>query len=122
MTSSAPGLKRKTKPFASSLAKRVKIKHVLTDDLAWKKVKQPREADLGTGLDGFLELEEIEDVDVVYEETEGGKVALLKVRPPSYAQERMYTYRVHVACKRDQRRARCERWSGRVVESDFEGC
>ncbi|KAI0760237.1 DEAD-domain-containing protein [Fomes fomentarius] len=78
MTSSARGLKRKTKPSASSLAKRVKTKHVLTDDLAWKKVKQPREADLGTGLDGFLELEEIEDVDVIYEETEGGKVALLK--------------------------------------------
>ncbi|KAI0716537.1 DEAD-domain-containing protein [Earliella scabrosa] len=68
------GLKRKTKPSASSIAKRAKTKHVLTDNLPWKKVAKPREADLGTGLDGFLELEEVEDVDVIYEETDGGRV------------------------------------------------
>ncbi|KAI0690242.1 DEAD-domain-containing protein [Cerioporus squamosus] len=75
MTSSIHhGSKRKTKPSSASIAKRVKTKHVSTDDLPWKKVTKPREADLGTGLDGFLELEEIEDVDVVYEETEAGRV------------------------------------------------
>ena len=74
------GLKRKTKPSASSIAKRAKTKHVLTDDLPWKKVAKPREADLGTGLDGFLELEEVEDVDVIYEETDGGRVVSFRVR------------------------------------------
>ncbi len=75
MTSSLlQGSKRKTKPSSTSIAKRVKTKHVSADDLPWKKVTKPREADLGSGLDGFLELEEIEDVDVVFEETDGGRV------------------------------------------------
>ncbi|KAH9941652.1 DEAD-domain-containing protein [Epithele typhae] len=77
---SLSGLKRKTKPSSSSLAKRVKTKHVLTDELPWEKVVKPREADLGTGLDGFLELEEVDDVDVVYEETDAGRVVKFKVR------------------------------------------
>ncbi|KAI0631135.1 P-loop containing nucleoside triphosphate hydrolase protein [Trametes polyzona] len=74
------GLKRKTKPSASSIAKRVKTKHVTADDLQWKKTSKPREADLGTGLDGFLDLEEVDDVEVVYEETDAGKVAKFKVK------------------------------------------
>ena len=78
------GLKRKTKPSASSIAKRVKTKHVTADDLQWKKTAKPREADLGTGLEGFLDLEEVDDVDVVYEETESGKVARFKVSNLSY--------------------------------------
>ncbi|KAI0366851.1 DEAD-domain-containing protein [Pilatotrama ljubarskyi] len=73
------GVKRKTKPSASSIAKRFKTKHVTADDLQWKKTSRPREADLGTGLEGFLDLEEVEDVDVVYEETDAGKVARFKV-------------------------------------------
>lgn len=77
--SSGNGTKRKTKPSSSSLAKRVKTKHVTAEDLPWKKVAKPREADLGTGLDGFLELEEIEDVDVEYEETDAGRVVHFKV-------------------------------------------
>ena len=80
MSSGALKLKRKTKPSASSIAKRVKTKHVLTDDLPWKKVAKPREADLGTGMDGFLDLEEVDDVDVVFEETEAGRVVKFKVR------------------------------------------
>lgn len=86
MTSSQKlGLKRKTKPSASSIAKRAKTKHVTADDLQWKQTQKPREADMGTGLEGFLDLEEVDDVEVVYEETEGGKVARFKVRavPPS---------------------------------------
>ncbi|KAI8969781.1 DEAD-domain-containing protein [Trametes punicea] len=74
------GTKRKTIPTASSIAKRVKTKHVTADDLQWKKTAKPREADLGTGLDGFLDLEEVDDVEVVYEETEAGKVARFKVK------------------------------------------
>ncbi|KAI0822985.1 DEAD-domain-containing protein [Trametes gibbosa] len=76
-------MKRKTKASASSIAKRVKTKHVTADDLQWKKTSQPREADLGTGLDGFLELEEVEDVDVVYEETDGGRLVRFKVHGPT---------------------------------------
>ena len=72
-------LKRKTKPSASSIAKRVKTKHVLTDDLPWKKVVKPREADLGSGLDGFLALEEEDDVEVVYEDTDAGRVVKFQV-------------------------------------------
>ncbi|CDO70366.1 hypothetical protein BN946_scf184999.g6 [Trametes cinnabarina] len=72
--------KRKNKPSASSLAKRIKTKHVTAEDLHWKKTAKPREADLGTGLEGFLDLEEVDDVEVVYEETENGKVARFKVK------------------------------------------
>lgn len=79
MASGALGLKRKTKPSASSIAKRLKTKHVLTDDLPWKKTSKPREADLGTGMDGFLELEEVDNVDVVFEETDTGRVVKFKV-------------------------------------------
>ena len=80
MASPSLSLKRKTKPSSSSIAKRVKTKHVLTEDLPWKKVSKPREADLGTGMDGFLELEEVDDVDVVYEETDAGRVVKFQVR------------------------------------------
>ena len=80
MASGSLGLKRKTKPSASSIAKRLKTKHVLTDDLPWKKVSKPREADLGTGMDGFLELEEVDDIDIVFEETDAGRVVKFKVR------------------------------------------
>ena len=58
----------------------MKTKHVLTDDLPWKKGSKPREADLGTGMDGFLELEEVDDVDIVFEETDTGRVVKFKVR------------------------------------------
>ncbi|KAI0676448.1 DEAD-domain-containing protein [Trametes maxima] len=74
------GAKRKTKPSASSIAKRAKTKHVTADDLQWQKTSQPREADLGTGLEGFLDLEEVDDVDVVYEETENGRVVRFEVK------------------------------------------
>ena len=74
------GIKRKTQPSSSSLAKRVKTKHLLSEDLPWKTSAKPREADLGTGLDGFLELEEVDDVDIEYEETDAGRIARFKVR------------------------------------------
>ncbi|PIL23434.1 transporter [Ganoderma sinense ZZ0214-1] len=89
MTSGFLGLKRKTKPSASSIAKRLKTKHVLTDDLPWKKVSKPREADLGTGMDGFLELEEVDDVDVVFEETDTGRVVKFKVRDEEGSEDGM---------------------------------
>ncbi|KAL1949173.1 hypothetical protein VTO73DRAFT_10979 [Trametes versicolor] len=88
MTSSEKlGVKRKTKPSASSIAKRAKTKHVTANDLQWKQTQKPREADMGTGMDGFLDLEEVDDVEVVYEETEGGKVIRFKVKGPTEDQE-----------------------------------
>ncbi|KAI0763081.1 DEAD-domain-containing protein [Trametes elegans] len=81
------GLKRKTKPSASSIAKRVKTKHVTADDLQWKKTSKPREADLGTGLEGFLDLEEVDNVDVVYEETDAGRVVRFKVNGREESEE-----------------------------------
>jgi hypothetical protein len=41
-------------------------------------VKRPRETGLG-GDDGILELEEVEDVQVVYEEAAAGRVAKFRV-------------------------------------------
>ncbi|KAJ7158246.1 ATP-dependent RNA helicase [Mycena crocata] len=63
----------------NSLArKRAKTRHRTADDLPWKIVARPVEAGLG-GDDGILELEEVDDVQVVYEETEGGRVVTFNV-------------------------------------------
>lgn len=66
----------------NSLArKRTKTRHKTTDALPWKVVKRPVEAGMG-GDDGILELEEVDDVEVVYEETEGGRVVTFNVSFP----------------------------------------
>ncbi|PCH35250.1 DEAD-domain-containing protein [Wolfiporia cocos MD-104 SS10] len=74
------GTKRKAKHSPSSSAKKVKTVHLTADDLPWKSVSRPKEADLGDGFDGLLELEEVEDVEVVYEETDAGRVVRFKVK------------------------------------------
>ena len=74
------GLKRKKGTKDASSRKKIKVRHNSTNDLPWKTVRRPREAHLGFE-DGILELEEVEGVEVVYEETEkGGKVARFNVR------------------------------------------
>ena len=45
-------------------------------DLPWRPVKGSRDADLGEDM---LELEEVEDVEVVYEDTDAGRVAKFRV-------------------------------------------
>lgn len=70
--------KRKAQRKTSFSRKKVKVQHRSADDLPWKTVSRPQEAGLG-GDDGILEFEEIEGVEVVYEETEGGKVARFNV-------------------------------------------
>ncbi|KAK0494657.1 ATP-dependent RNA helicase [Armillaria luteobubalina] len=72
------GVKRKSHTKSSSSRKKIKIQHNNADDLAWTTVKRPFEAGVG-GDDGILELEEVEDVEVVYEETEKGRVARFNV-------------------------------------------
>ncbi|KAF5356801.1 hypothetical protein D9756_006574 [Leucocoprinus leucothites] len=48
------------------------------EQLPWKKSRRPLETGMG-GDDGILELEEVEGVEVVYETTDGGKVAKFRV-------------------------------------------
>ncbi|TFK49115.1 ATP-dependent RNA helicase MAK5 [Heliocybe sulcata] len=69
--------KRKAKQSNLS-KKRPKLGHSNVDTLPWKTVSRSKEAWLGAE-DGILELEEVEGVDVVYEETEGGRVAKFNI-------------------------------------------
>ncbi|KAJ7439358.1 ATP-dependent RNA helicase [Mycena latifolia] len=63
----------------NSLArKRAKTRHKTADALPWKAVARPVEAGMG-GDDGILELEEVDDVEVVYEDTEAGRVVTFNV-------------------------------------------
>lgn len=93
---SSRALKRKQKASAS-LASRKRLRTAPTDDtpeasdseddgLAWRKVTRPAGAMLGGGLDddgGLLTIEEIDNVDVEYVQTEaGGRVAKLVVSAP----------------------------------------
>ncbi|KIL61030.1 hypothetical protein M378DRAFT_167364 [Amanita muscaria Koide BX008] len=78
-----PVLSRKTsakrKLHGKSAVSRKKLKtHHGFENLPWKKVSRPLETGLG-GDDGILELEEVEGIEVVYEETERGRVARFKV-------------------------------------------
>ncbi|QRV76585.1 DEAD/DEAH box helicase [Ceratobasidium sp. AG-Ba] len=94
---SSRALKRKQKASAS-LASRKRLRTAPTDDtpeasdseddgLAWRKVTRPAGAMLGGGLDddgGLLTIEEIDNVDVEYVQTEaGGRVAKLVKRGKS---------------------------------------
>jgi hypothetical protein len=71
---------KKRKPGSSSLGsrKKLKIRHDNADSLPWKAVSRPTEASMGFE-DGILELEEVDNVEVIYEETEGGKITRFNV-------------------------------------------
>ncbi|EMD35512.1 hypothetical protein CERSUDRAFT_139322 [Gelatoporia subvermispora B] len=58
--------------------KKAKTVHQTADELAWKTVARPREADFGAGYEALLDLEEVDNVEVVYEATEAGKVVRFK--------------------------------------------
>ncbi|KAJ3862205.1 ATP-dependent RNA helicase [Lentinula novae-zelandiae] len=60
-------------PLCSS-RKKIKVEHDGADSLPWTTVSRPVETALD-GDDGILELEEVEGVEVTYEETESGRVA-----------------------------------------------
>ncbi|PPQ66809.1 hypothetical protein CVT26_009656 [Gymnopilus dilepis] len=73
------GLKRKlSNRLKTSSRKKFKVQERSADDLPWKTVRIPTEAGLQGG-EGILELEEVEDVEVIYEATEGGRVAKFHV-------------------------------------------
>ncbi|KAF9530142.1 P-loop containing nucleoside triphosphate hydrolase protein [Crepidotus variabilis] len=63
--------KATTKPFVSR--KKLKAGHFTADNLPWKSVSRPKQTGLD-GDDGILELEEVEGVEVLYEETTAGRV------------------------------------------------
>ena len=67
------------KASAQAARKKVKTQHQSANELPWKVVQRAHEAGLDSGLDGIMELEEVEGVEVVYEETEGGRVAKFNV-------------------------------------------
>lgn len=82
-TNSKPAfLKRKAKAVPSASRKRLKTHPTSLDGLPWKAVRRPSETGLD-GDDGILELEEVENVEVVYEDTEGGRVMKFNVLEPS---------------------------------------
>lgn len=80
VTSRKASFKRKRPQNPLLSRKKVKSHHT-AEDLPWKKVSRPSETGL-VGDDWILELEEVEGVDVVYEETERGKVARFTVCAP----------------------------------------
>lgn len=79
------GAKRKVKPSKLAARKKAKTTHLSVDQLPWKSVARPREANANGEFDGMLDLEEVSNVEVVYEETEGGKIVKFKVRRASAA-------------------------------------
>ncbi|KAG2117225.1 ATP-dependent RNA helicase [Suillus discolor] len=75
-------VKRKANAGPSVSRKRLKMQPTSLDGLPWKAVRRPSETGLD-GDDGILELEEVENVEVVYEDTEGGRVMKFNVLEPS---------------------------------------
>ena len=73
-TNTRKALKRKIKPAAHPSRKKAKTQHLTADDLPWKAISHRHEAGLDNALEGMMELEEVEGVEVVYEDTENGKV------------------------------------------------
>ncbi|KAG6828177.1 hypothetical protein H0H92_008908 [Tricholoma furcatifolium] len=78
--------KRKIQDKSSLARKKLKTLHRTLDELQWKTVVRPQEAGL-EGDDGILELEEIEGVDVIYEDTEGGRVIKFAVTEETETQD-----------------------------------
>ena len=85
-TSRKASAKRKLREKSVPSRKKVKTHHTL-DGRPWKRVTRPLET--GLGDDWILELEEVENVEVEYEETERGKVARFKVRCGYHSQSFM---------------------------------
>lgn len=71
--------KRKSETPSQISRKKAKTTHLAAGELPWKVIATPKEAGLGNDFDGILELEEVDGIEVVYEETVGGKVPRFKV-------------------------------------------
>lgn len=78
LSSKKAGIKRKLKSNApASIRKKSKRETFAINDLPWKTIARPTEAE---GDDGILMLEEVEGVEIVYEDTAAGRVAKFNVR------------------------------------------
>ncbi|KAG1753535.1 ATP-dependent RNA helicase [Suillus paluster] len=89
-------VKRKAKAGPSASRKRLKIQYTSLDGLPWKTVPRPRETGLD-GDDGVLELEEVENVEVVCEDTKGGRVMKFNVLEPSSKKKKILEGSEHEA-------------------------
>jgi len=72
------GIKRKKETVRPLSRKKPKSRHLTINDLPWKSVSRPSDTGLGED-DGILELEEVEGVEVVYEDTDVGRVVKFNV-------------------------------------------
>ncbi|KAL5499261.1 MAK5 [Sanghuangporus vaninii] len=70
--------RKRTSQGTSSSRKRLRRDVKTVEDLPWRSVSRPDISGF-EGDDGILELEEVEDVEVIYEETEHGRTARFKV-------------------------------------------
>ncbi|KAF8842413.1 DEAD-domain-containing protein [Paxillus ammoniavirescens] len=84
--------KRKSRQQSRSSCKKVKLQYASLDGLPWKSVSRPVETGLD-GDDGILELEEVDDVEIVYEETDGGRV--VKFNVPATLLPQWHTFNFH---------------------------
>ncbi|KAL4079554.1 ATP-dependent RNA helicase [Scleroderma citrinum] len=78
MHTSTSKQKRKARSQAGSSGKRIKASCISLDSLPWKTVTRPVETSLD-GDDGILELEEVDNVEIVYENTDRGRVVKFNV-------------------------------------------
>ena len=76
--SDTAGFKRKVTGRTNGSRKKAKVVHHSIDTLPWKTISRPRETGMA-GDDGILELEEIDGVEVIYEEKDHGRIATFKV-------------------------------------------
>lgn len=81
--------KRKGQHSVQPARKKVKTQHLSAGDLPWKTVHRAQEAGLDAELDGIMELEEVDGIEVVYEETETGRVAKFNVRMQILSRKRV---------------------------------
>lgn len=72
------GLKRKSAAGVNAARKRTKTLRSISD-LPWKTISHTHDT-TGEGDDGILELEEVDDVEIIYQNTESGRVAVFHVR------------------------------------------
>ncbi|KAL0071272.1 ATP-dependent RNA helicase [Marasmius tenuissimus] len=70
--------KRKASSRSLPSKKKIKVSHANSSTLPWKKSSRPLEAGIDAD-DGILELEEVEGVEVFYEEGKGGRIARFNV-------------------------------------------
>ncbi|THH00977.1 hypothetical protein EW026_g1631 [Hermanssonia centrifuga] len=72
-------VKRKANVLSSSSRKKAKTQQLSANDLPWKTVSTRQEAGIDSEMNGIMELEEVDGVEVVYEQTDNGRVVRFNV-------------------------------------------